>query len=42
MEISCVVAANHHGESVFKTERFGDFKVVALGVELFDAVVNGA
>ncbi len=41
MEIFCVVAANHHGEGVFKTERFGDFEVEALGVELLDAVVHG-
>src|SRR5438876_327584 len=33
MEILGVVAADDHGESVFKTERLGDFKVKALGIE---------
>src|SRR5438309_10503969 len=41
MEILGVVAADDHGESVFKTERLGDFKVKALGIELLDAIVDG-
>src|SRR6266446_1422177 len=41
MEIFGVVAADNHGESVFETERLGDFEVKELGVELLDALVNG-
>ena len=40
MEIFGVVAADDHGESVFKAEGFGDFEMEALGVELFNAMVN--
>src|SRR5207302_1888180 len=36
-----VVAADNHGESVFKTERLGDFEVTALGVQLLDTIVDG-
>src|SRR5437667_458896 len=41
MEIFGVVAADNHGESVFKTERLGNFKVKAISVELLDAIVDG-
>src|SRR5437879_8645507 len=41
MEIFGVIAADDHGESVFKSERFGDFKMKAIGVKLLDAIVNG-
>src|SRR6267378_398866 len=41
MEIFGVVAADDHGESVFKTERLGDFEMEAIGVELLDAAVDG-
>src|SRR6059036_648750 len=41
MEISGVVTADDHGESVFKAERLGDFEMKAIGVELLDAVVDG-
>ena len=41
MKIFGVIAADHHGESIFEAERFGDFEVETLGVELLDAVVDG-
>src|SRR6267143_122612 len=41
MEIFGVVAADDHGESVFKTEGLGDFEMKAIGVELLDAAVDG-
>src|SRR5438132_3347615 len=41
MEIFGVAAADDHGESVFKTERLGDFEVKALGVQLLDTIVDG-
>src|SRR5882762_7058998 len=40
MEIFGVVAADDHGESVFKTEGLGDFEMEAIGVELLDAAVD--
>jgi hypothetical protein len=40
MQISSVVAADDHGESVFEAEGLGDFEMEALGVELFNAMVN--
>src|SRR5467141_2322716 len=41
MEIFGVVAADDHGESVFKTEGLGDFEMEAIGVELLYAAVDG-
>ncbi len=41
MEILRVIAADDHGESVFEAEGLSDFEMEALGVELFDAMVNG-
>jgi len=41
MEIFGVVAADDHGEGVFKAEGLGDFEVEAIGVELLDAVIDG-
>jgi len=41
MEIFGVIAADDHGEGVFKAEGLGDFEVEAIGVELLDAVVDG-
>src|SRR5256884_8496745 len=41
MEIFGVVAADNHGESVFKTQRLGDLKVKAVGIELLDAIGDG-
>jgi hypothetical protein len=41
MEFLGVVAADDHGESVFEAERLGNFEMVALGVELLDAVEDG-
>jgi hypothetical protein len=41
MEIFRVVAANDHGESVFEAERLGNFELEAIGVELFDTIVDG-
>ena len=38
VEVFRVVAADDHGEGVFETERFGDFEMEAIGVELLDAV----
>ena len=40
MELLGVITTDDHGESVFKTERFGDGEVKALGVLLLDALVN--
>src|SRR5437660_1801828 len=40
METFGVVAADNHGESVFKAEWLGNFKVKAISVELLDAIVN--
>ena len=41
MELLRVVAANDHGERVFEAERLGNFEIEALGVVLFDAMVDG-
>ena len=41
MQALGVVSANDHGESVFETERLGDFEIETLGVELFYALVDG-
>ncbi len=41
VEIFRVAGADDHGESVFEAEGLGDLKVEAIGVELFDAVVDG-
>ena len=43
MEIAFVgiVAADDHGERVFKAERFGEFEIEALGVFLLHAIVDG-
>ena len=41
MQIPSVVAADDHGESVFKTEGLGDFEMEALRVKLSNAMVNG-
>src|SRR5438034_7062198 len=41
MEILGVVAADDHGESVFKAERLGDFKVKPVSVEFLDSIVDG-
>jgi len=41
MEILRVIAADDHGEGVFEAEGLSDFEMEALGVELFDAMVNG-
>jgi hypothetical protein len=41
VKILCVIATDDHGESVFETERFGDFEVEAVGVALFDAIEDG-
>jgi hypothetical protein len=40
VEVFRVVAADDHGEGVFEAERFGDFEMEAVGVELLDAVVD--
>src|SRR5260370_15727759 len=41
MKFFRVIAADDHGESIFKAKRLGDFKMEAIGVELLDAIVNG-
>src|SRR5260370_15272574 len=41
MEFLRVIAANDHGERVFKAERLGDFEMEAIGIDLFDAIVDG-
>jgi hypothetical protein len=41
MEMLGVVATNDHGKRVFEAEGFGNFEVEALGIELFDAIVDG-
>src|SRR5258708_14865416 len=41
MKFLRVIAADDHGESIFKAKRLGDFKMEAIGVELLDAVIDG-
>jgi hypothetical protein len=41
VKIFGVITADDHGERVFETEGLGDFEMEALGVELFDAKVDG-
>ncbi len=41
VELVGVGATDNHGESVFEAERFGDVEMEALGVALFDAIVDG-
>ena len=41
VELLRVGAADDHGERVFEAQRFGDFEIEALGVALFDALVDG-
>jgi hypothetical protein len=41
MKIISVLTADDHGESVFETERLGDFEMKALRVELFNPMVDG-
>src|ERR1700682_2085291 len=41
MKIFGVLTADDHGESVFETERLGDFEMKAIGGELFNAMVDG-
>src|SRR6266853_1856182 len=42
MKFFRVIAADDHGESIFKAKRLGDFKMEAIGVELLDAIVDSA
>ena len=41
VKLLSVGAADDHGEGVFEAERLGDFEIEALGVALFDALVDG-
>ena len=41
MQVPGVIGTNDHGERIFKAERFRNFQMKALGVELLDAAVNG-
>jgi hypothetical protein len=41
VEIFGVAAADDHSECVCEAERFGDFEVETLGIELLDAIVDG-
>jgi hypothetical protein len=41
METLGVLGADNHGEGIFEAERFGDFELKSLGVELLDAAVDG-
>jgi hypothetical protein len=41
VEILGVAAADDHSECVCEAERFGDFEVETLGIELLDAIVDG-
>ena len=40
MQFLGIVAADDHGESVFEAERFGDFEVETISVELLDTAVD--
>ncbi|MGC1489960.1 MAG: hypothetical protein WA798_01225, partial [Candidatus Acidiferrum sp.] len=41
METLGILAANDHGEGVFKAKRFGEREMEAIGVLLFDAIIDG-
>ncbi len=41
VKLLSVRAADDHSEGVFESERLGDYQIEALGVALFDALVDG-